>query len=162
MSSSLMTDTCRISNVSKKRGKALKKRRKECSLWNRNTHIKKEYSLHHGTGTLIKRNSSKGTLILSKGTNRNTHIKKEHLLNRNTYEKELKGILIKRNTHIIKRNTHQKEHSLSKGTQRNTHNGIGTLILSKGTHQKQGKVIQSPSQAVPRLAWSPESKSSRV
>ena len=45
--------TCRISmvSVSKNWWKALQKRRKECSLWNRNTHIKKEYSLHHGTGT---------------------------------------------------------------------------------------------------------------
>ena len=79
------------------------------SSWNSNTHI-------------IKRNSSKGTLILSKGTLGNTHIKKEltgTLIKRNS----LKGTLVLKgtntNTHIIKRNT--REHSYQKGTNRNTH-----------------------------------------
>ena len=81
----VIMDTCRISrvSVSKNWWKALQKRRKECSLWNRNTHIKKEYSLHHGTGTLIKRN---------------THIIKRYSSKRNTHQKEL----INRNTHITK------------------------------------------------------------
>jgi len=57
-----------------------------------------------GTLILSKRNSLKGTLILSKGTKRNTH----HGI----------GTLI------------------SKGTNRNTHHGIGTLILKRNSYQK--------------------------
>ena len=76
------------------------------------------------SGVPSKRNTyQKGTLI-----------KKEHLLNRNTYEKELKGILIKRNTHIIKRNTHQKELNthIKEALKGNTHHG--TLLLFFFSH----------------------------
>ena len=113
-------------SVSKNWCKALQKRRKECSLWNRNTHIKRnthyimeqEHSLKmeliqrnthqkefiKRNTHIIKRNSLIGTLI----SKRNTHyiMEQEHslkmeLIQRNTHQKEF----IKRNTHIIKRNS---------------------------------------------------------
>ena len=96
-----------MESLSKNWWKVLQKQRKECSLWNRNTHIikteliKKEHSYYQKELILSKRNSSKRN-----SSKRNTHIIKKELINRNTHinisgleETLLKGNLYHRNPH---------------------------------------------------------------